>query len=80
MKDDNMKQAMVERAQEALEETIRLFRKLEGQSCQAAETCVLSAKANANVTIALGHLMQAKGYATHAVNDAPDVTPQFGGK
>ena len=80
MKDIDMKQATISKAQEALEDAIRLFSKLEKQSCEQAETCDQSKEANAFVTSALGYLILAKGAATHATNAAPDVTANFGGK
>ena len=76
----NMDQKTIDKAQEALTEAIKLFGKLEKQSCDKAAMCDMSASANASITSALGYLLLAKGAATVACNAAPDVTPQFGGK
>ena len=81
MKDTNdMDQKTIDKAQEALAEAIKLFGKLEKQSCDKSADCDLSKAANAHVTSALGYLYLAKGSAIAACNVAPDVTANFGGK
>lgn len=74
------KQDTVTKAQTALDRAIKLFQRLEGESCTAAVDCEKSAEANAKFTEALGLIIQAKGVATVACNVAPEITPQFGGK
>lgn len=75
-----MQEETARKAQQSLERTINLFRRLEVESCEAAAADELAGHANAHITKALGHLIMAKSEGTFGLCESSTVSPQFGGK